>query len=84
MAELVLMEKGPASMNVPAEKVQAYLADGWKEISRKAVPDEPVKPKVKDPAPVDAQAAERKAKADAKAAAKKAKADAGVELAEPK
>lgn len=33
--ELVLMEKGPDSMYVPGEKVAAFLADGWKEISRK-------------------------------------------------
>lgn len=34
-AELVLMERGFDSMNVPGEKVTEYLAGGWKEISRK-------------------------------------------------
>jgi hypothetical protein len=33
--ELVLMERGFDSMNVPGEKVTEYLAAGWKEISRK-------------------------------------------------
>jgi hypothetical protein len=33
--ELVLMERGFDSMNVPGEKVTDYLAAGWKEISRK-------------------------------------------------
>jgi len=38
MAEdLVLMERGFDSMNVPGEKVTEYLAAGWKEISRKPV-----------------------------------------------
>ena len=37
MAEHVLMEKGPATMNVPPDKVQAYLDDGWTITDRKSV-----------------------------------------------
>ena len=29
MSEHALMKKGEATMNVPPDKVQAYLADGW-------------------------------------------------------
>jgi hypothetical protein len=35
--ELVLMTRGFDRMNVPGEKVQEYLAAGWREISRKTV-----------------------------------------------
>lgn len=31
---LVLMARGSEQMNVPLEKVQAYLDEGWREISR--------------------------------------------------
>ena len=34
MSELVLMTRGSESMNVPSEKVQAYLDAGWTELSR--------------------------------------------------
>ena len=40
MNELVLMTRGSESMNVPSEKVQAYLDEGWTELSR--TPLEPV------------------------------------------
>lgn len=35
---LVLMARGAEQMNVPLEKVQAYLDEGWKEISRSPLP----------------------------------------------
>lgn len=35
---LVLMKRGLATMFVPTEKVEAYLAAGWEEISRQVVP----------------------------------------------
>lgn len=31
---LVLMARGAEQMNVPLDKVQKYLDEGWKEISR--------------------------------------------------
>ena len=34
MRELVLMARGSEQMNVPSEKVQAYLDEGWTELSR--------------------------------------------------
>lgn len=37
MAELVLMQKGEATMNVPSAKFAEYLAAGWREISRVSV-----------------------------------------------
>ncbi len=36
---LILMQKGPATMFVPPDKLQQYLADGWKEIERKVSVD---------------------------------------------
>jgi hypothetical protein len=36
--ELVLMEKGPATMNVPPDKVQAYLNNGWTITGRSPEP----------------------------------------------
>ncbi len=42
MAEHILMQKGAATMNVPAEKVKAYLANGWIEIGRQAIKAEVV------------------------------------------
>lgn len=32
--QLALMQRGEATMNVPVSKVEEYLKDGWKEISR--------------------------------------------------
>jgi hypothetical protein len=49
--ELVLMECGFDRMNVPGEKVQEYLAAGWKEFSRKPQKEEPEE-KPATPAPV--------------------------------
>lgn len=40
MADLVLMEKGAEQMNVPSAKVDLFLQNGWKEISRKPMPAE--------------------------------------------
>ena len=40
MREIVLMTRGSEQMNVPSEKVQAYLEDGWTEVS--ISPSEPV------------------------------------------
>jgi len=37
MAEHVLMEKGPATMNVPPDKVEEYMADGWTVVTRPPV-----------------------------------------------
>ncbi len=45
MRELVLMARGAEQMNVPVEKVQAYLDEGWREISRsQPQPVAPVEP----------------------------------------
>lgn len=46
--KLVLMEREHDSMFVPQEKVQSYLADGWKELSR---PKELNRLKMHQPAP---------------------------------
>lgn len=35
---LVLMARGSETMNVPTDKVQQYLDEGWKEISRTPMP----------------------------------------------
>ena len=49
--ELVLMEKGFDRMNVPLSKVAAYLAEGWKEVSREAMDSQPAsEPKAAAPA----------------------------------
>ena len=45
MADLVLMEKGPATMNVPADKVSDWEAQGWVVIKR---PAETIIPKAVD------------------------------------
>lgn len=51
MAELVLMERDFDRMYVPGDKVQAFLADGWKEIERKpAEPSAPVAAETTPPA----------------------------------
>lgn len=68
MAEIVVMEKGAAQMNVPVAKLAKFLADGWKEIRRYAVEAEPA-PVVAATPPAPAPIAEpshpkgRKAKA---------------------
>ncbi len=35
--EVVVMKRGEATMNVPADKVQSWLDEGWIEISRYVV-----------------------------------------------
>lgn len=59
--ELVLMERGFDRMNVPGEKVQEYLAEGWKEISRKPI-EAASAPKKKPAAPANSAPAEKKGK----------------------
>ena len=39
MAEQVLMEKAGERMNVPDHRLEEFLADGWKEISRTSAPE---------------------------------------------
>jgi len=34
MDEIVVMQRGEATMNVPIAKVQEYLDNGWREIRR--------------------------------------------------
>lgn len=38
MSDHILMERGSERMNVPPDKVQKYLEDGW-NIVQKAVPE---------------------------------------------
>lgn len=45
--EMALMKKGEATMNVPAAKVPAFVADGWIEISRTVIAAEVKQPAVK-------------------------------------
>ena len=80
MAELVLMEKAGARMNVPADKLQEYLDGGWKEISREALADAEAAKEEAPPedAAADAEAAKEEAppedesaSADKKGASKK-------------
>lgn len=53
MRELVLMNRGAESMNVPSEKVQAYLDEGWKEVSRKPLDPVAAKTDAAESAPVE-------------------------------
>jgi hypothetical protein len=50
MAIRVLIEKGPASMFIPGELVQEYLAQGWVEISREVIDAEVKQPESIKPA----------------------------------
>lgn len=45
--EVALMARGEERMNVPTAKVQEYLAQGWKEISRTVIAAEVKQPAVK-------------------------------------
>jgi hypothetical protein len=45
MAEMIVMAKGAAQMNVSAGKVEKFLADGWVEVQRYEIADP-------DPAPI--------------------------------
>lgn len=58
MSELIVMEKDGGQMNVPPEKLQEYLAAGWKEIERKPMSDS-----APAPAPAPAEADKPKGKA---------------------
>lgn len=49
MAELVVMYRDGEQMNVPAAKVAAFLAEGWKEIGRYTTDDSPVAVAVETP-----------------------------------
>lgn len=68
MADMIVMEKGAAQMNVPVAKLAKFLADGWTEIRRYTVEAEPA-PVVAATPPAPAPIAEpahpkgRKAKA---------------------
>jgi hypothetical protein len=57
MPELALMEREFDSMYVPAEKVPAFLADGWKEINRKPAESAPAVAPVAAETPMAEEAA---------------------------
>lgn len=66
MSTLVLMTCNGESMNVPEDKVEAYLENGWKEISRSYQDAEP-EPQKAHTAAVSAETAEPERKVKGKA-----------------
>jgi len=54
MSQLILLERGAEQMNVPPEKLQQFLGEGWKEISRTDIPAEATNKKAGDDKPARA------------------------------
>jgi len=58
MAELVVMKRGEATMNVPPTKAAQFAAEGWEEIDRYAMDTPAVAVETPDESMPDAQKVE--------------------------